>query len=693
MGLFSKTKTYVESTSVGLFTEATKTVKQVAISSVIQDRSISDDLLGAALNGLGRRSKQFYRYGRDHYTYGLPEGTVEVKSASGGAVEIVLQNVVDVSADVKFKVFDYADPTLFARDYLENTRGWDADTNVVSIPPFSTPKQVTLYSAEWKSNTQIKLFYFYDTVENIEEEIITVKPVNIEDKYYHVGYTTESSPNIVLYWFYRAKDELYETLNVDEAVTESKYFPVIPIRRDNVDLTSDSQKDTELYITSKRLLNKIRLSYKDIGRGVHESPDIDAVDHAYINMSIPLQTSRDSGKMYLYEHFLDLFNKQRYKKEHFDYWKTKGNLGEEPPINKIVIKEVEQGYPTVGSYHTEMGFLYIDRTSYPGNIGKKKTVTIDNEFIPVIVGKFMAVNQSHYIIKKQVTDTQVVEIRVVGLKHINYIYGSKSIDTSLEDSLTPDSDDFNVMVNIDILDKFNIHDQTDIMNDAARICFNSVERVKLKWYQTSIFKVIVIVVAAIITVLTYGADGGSIYAAAAAAVGATTFLAQLMVAIIINYLTSVLLSKIADVIGLKNAAILAFIYTIYSIYSGGGPVMTGDNLVAFVNGLNMASSLYLKGEYTELMNDYDQMKAEQVEEQTELDRLIEAYPQTFLDPFSFLDIGSSLESGLGESPSDYYENRIHSGNIGPVVFDEARKYVDVTLALPGVGDRIGLNIL
>lgn len=692
MGLFSKTKTYVESTSVGLFTEANKTVNQVALSSVIQDRSISDDLLGAALNGLGRRSKQFYRYGRDQYTYGLPEGSTEVKSASGGTVEIVLQSVVDVSADLKFKVFDYADPTLFARDYLENTRGWDADTNVVSNPPFSTPNQVTLYSAEWESNTQIKLFYFYDTVENIEEEIISVEPVSIEDKYYHVGYITESSPNVLLYWFYRAKDELYETLNVDEDVTESKYFPVIPIRRDNVDLTADSQKDTELYITSKRLLNKLRLNYRDIGRGVHESPDIDAVDHAYINMSVPLQTSSESGKMYLYEHFLDLFNKQRYKKEHFDYWKTKGNLGEEPPINKIVIKEVEQGYPTKGNYHTEMGFLYIDRLSYPGNIGKKKTVTIDNEINPIILRKFIAVNQSHYVIKKQVTDTQVVEIRVVGLKHINYIYGGKSIDTTLEDSLSSDNDDFNVMVNIGILDKFNIHDQTDIMNDAARICFNSVERVKLKWYQTSIFKVIVIVVAAIITVLSYG-GGSGVYGWAIGAVGATTFIAKLVVAILINYLTSVLLSKIADVIGLKNAAIIAFIYTIYSIYSGGGPVMTGDNLVAFVNGISMSSSLYLKGEYTELMNEYDQMKAEQEEEQTELDRLIEAYPQTFLDPFSFLDIGSSLESGLGESPSDYYENRIHSGNIGPVVFDEARKYVDVTLALPGVGDRIGLNIL
>lgn len=693
MGLFSKTKTYVESTTVPLFAETRGTITQTVMNATIQDRSISDDLITNSLNGLGRKSKTFYRYGRDTYTYGLPEGSMQVKHASNDAVQLVIKADLDSTAEVVFSIYDTADSSLFAREFLVNTREWDEDSNVISNPGFTTSNTVTLYSTEWVSSTQVRIYYLHDGIDNLESEVITVEPVDIEEGYYHVGYVTNDSPDVVQYWFYKASLGIYEVLNVVNTEFESRYFPVVPIIRDNVDLTDDSLKDTELYQTSKRLLNKMGLDFKDIGSGVQKNPDIDAVDHAYINVSAPIQSDNANVQKYLYEHFLDLYNNQEFDVEYFNNWEDSfaGRFGFNPFINKVTVKETENDSDEVGRFHTELGFLYITSETLDGVLGKVGTVTRETVIEDPITGRGYSAEKSYMLWNKQVTETQYRQLKVVGLKHINYIYKSKSIDTTLEDSLSTDNDDFNIMVNYDVLNKFNLNQKSDILNDTIRIILNSVERVKLKWYQTGIFKALVIVVFAVLTVL-YPPSGG-LYTSAIAALGATTFIAKLAIAILINSLVSVAIGKAIEIIGGKNFAILATIYAVYSLTTGKGPILTAENLVAFANGINLAAGAYLKGEYTELMNEYDQMKAEQEAQQAELDKLIEAYPQKYLDPFSFLDVGGELEEGLGESPEDYYTNRIHSGNIGAIAFDESRKYVEIMLSLPGVRDREGLNIL
>lgn len=690
MGLFSKTKTYVESASSAMFTEGRSSTTQSVYGAITQDRSISDDLLTNALNGLGRKARQYYRYGDESYTYGLPEGTQIVKSANATAINAVLISTVDKTAKVVFSAFDRADPELFAREHLINTRGYSLDTNEVTNPPFTTSNTVTLYSCEWLSSTQILIKYLYDTTLNLEEETITVPSVDIESFYYHVEYLTDTSPDINLYWFYKASLGTYETLNVNTNEFTSEYYPVVPIRRDNVDLTDPSLEDTDLYKTSKRLLNKLGIDMVKLGEGVSENPDIDAVDHAYVNISAPIQSDSKFVQEYLYAYFLDLYENQTYDK---DYYEAElGTSRNAPLLNRIIVSEEENGSPETGFFNTELVFSYIESSIITGSIGKVGEVTRDTVVQGSIDMIFYKAEASHMLWNKQISDTEYRQLKVVGLNHINNIYGSKSIDTTLEDSLSSDNDDFNIMVNKRIVESFPMHKQNDIINDTVRICFNSVERVKLKWYQTTIFKAIIIIVAAVITVMSQGADGGSLFAKAVLITGATTFVVQLAIAIIINTLLSVLITKLADVVGLKNAAILAAIYTVYSIASGSGPVMTGDNLVTLASGISMSSNLYLKDQYATLANEYDQMKAEQEAEQAELDKLVEALPSSLLDPMAFLQLDNHI-GFANESPEDYYNTRIHTGNIGTLAFEEISRYVESNTSLEGVTDRIALNIL
>jgi hypothetical protein len=694
MGLFSKTKTYVESTTVGLFAETRGTITQTVLNATVQDRSISDDLITNSLNGLGRKSKVFYRYGRDTYTYGLPEGSMEVKHASNDAVGIVIKSILDDTAEVVFSVYGIADSDMFAREFLVNTRQWDEESNVISNPSFTTTETVTLYTTEWLSNTQIRIFYLYDGEENLETEDITVEPVNIDKGYYHVGYVTDTSPDVVLYWFYEASEGTYETLNVIDTEYQSTYFPVVPIIRDNVDMTADSLKDTELYQTSKKLLDKMGIDFVKIGEGVQENPDIDAVDHAYINVSAPIQSDSKNVQKYLYEHFLDLYNKQEYDVEYFNNWED--SLGgftfaTNPFINRVIVKETENDSLEIGNFHTELGFLYITSETITGSLGKVGTVTRETVIKDPITGRGYSAETSYMLWNKQVNETQYRQLKVVGLKHVNYIYKSKHIDTSLEDSLSEDNDDFNIMVNYEILQKFNVNQKSDILNDTLRIVLNSVERIKLKWYQTSAFRVLVIIVAAVLTVLFPPASG--LYAWAIAATGATLFAIQLAIAILINSLLSIAVGKLVDVIGAENFAILELLYTIYAVSQGDFTTITADDVIFIANGIARAGQYYFQDAFAEVANEYDQMVAEQEADQAELDELVDALPIKFLDPLTLLNVGGNLLEYSSQSAEQYYTTSIHTGNIGTIAFQEASRYVEAQLKLPGVDDREGLNIL
>jgi len=234
--------------------------------------------------------------------------------------------------------------------------------------------------------------------------------------------------------------------------------------------------------------------------------------------------------------------------------------------------------------------------------------------------------------------------------------------------------------------------QTDVMNDSIRLCFNSIERVKLKWYQTGAFKVLIIIVAAVLTVLSSGLDGGSFISAAIAITGASAAATlNFVVAVLLAALANAAIGKLINVIGAKKFAILAVIYGIYQLSQGDFTVFTGELAIALVSNINQLASIYIMYESDSLLDEADQMKTDQEEQQAELDKLTEAYPiRNLLDPMAIVN---SSQFGTGsETPEEYYRLRIHTGNIGALAFSEIQNYVESNLRLEGITDRKGLDI-
>jgi len=661
MGLFSKKKTYVESTTVPIHEDIPDTVKQSVLTSIVQDRSVSDDLIANTLNGLGIKVKSFYRYGRDHFHHGLPEGNAEVKHANASAVKIVLDSIEGKPTVITFNVFSMADSYYFAIDQINQSK--------------------TFESSEWLSGTSIRIYYTDNSTQDV-----TVGAVDTTVRYYHVGYTVDGTQK---YFYYRYDDPTYESLLVTDTTKRSQYFPVVPFVRDNVDLSAPNTGDP-LYDTSKALCRRIGVDFDKIGAGIQQNPDIDAVDHAYMVIVAPLQSESVPTQEYLFEYFFEIAQDQLYDKSDYDNWYA-GLQEDTPPINVITVKETENGANGIGNYHIEFGFNYIETTTVTGSIGKPKTVTRSTVINPRGESDEYAYETSYMIWRKQITDTEYTEMRIVGLKHVNHVYGKYQIDSTLEDSLSDDNDDFNIPINIGILESMTLLRQTDVMNDSIRLCFNSIDVIKLKWYETSAFQALIVIVAAVITVWTAGA-GGYAMSWATAITGSTSIALNFAVAVIIVAAVNVGVGHLISALGMKKVAILQAIYTVYQIYQGDFSSMTADLAINLVSGIQQGFNFYINNESHDIMNEYDQLKAEQEGQQAELDELIEAFPTgVMLDPMAMLDFSTSLQSQY-ETPDQYYQTRIHTGNIGVLALNEIQHFVDTKLQLEGITNRNALDL-
>ena len=90
----------------------------------------------------------------------------------------------------------------------------------------------------------------------------------------------------------------------------------------------------------------------------------------------------------------------------------------------------------------------------------------------------------------------------------------------------------------------------------------------------------------------------------------------------------------------------------------------------------------MQGQMDDLLKDASDF-SKYIEEQTRL-----------LDTAQDLLEGNNLLSPFvifGESPDDYYNRTVHSGNIGVIGFEAVSSYVEVALTLPKLDETVGDN--
>lgn len=700
MGLFSKTKVFVESFSTPLIEDAPNLVQQSVLTSIRAERSISDDLIANTINGLGSNLKRFYRYGVEDYYYGVPSGTLNNEGASPTTVQNVIANEIGEDVLVDFSIYSTADGYYFSLDYLITTRGLNQATLVVSNPPSGAIGETVFSYAKIVSTNQIELTYTDSFLNEVTETYVYSGSINEEASYYHVGYfkydiNEEVDLSTIYYWFYSPSEGTYEVLEPYEQ-TDSTYFPVVPLRYKNTDFTVDD--DSPRYETSKKLLKQFNLNITDLGDAINENPDIGDIDHVYVMLGISPNTQVKAAQAYLYDFWKDKESVSPYNKIDHDQWLDRDvsyTDSTPPPINTLKVKE-----PDI-SYNVELGWLYIESTLQTGTIEPDAKIGSVNTEIIVRSPKaaqYYGYEDSSFIVRKQITETTYDEVEVRGLKHINYVYRSHTVDTTLANviSASQDEDDFSdgmfIPLDYRLVQDMRVVDRTDLVNEALRINFNCYVKQKLKWYQTGLFSALITIAAIAITIYTFGTTSAAMGAWLGFGAGVTATVVGAIALGVIMVGVRYGINYLADQVGVAAAVIFAIFTSIALGSIGGDTSSLMQTLMALQSGIDTGVTAYLDTALDDIRNSYDALQREINEYEEEMNEFYADSSAAFLvDPLSIPNTRAGLALP-NESAEQYYTTRIHLGNLAPIDKAHIENYVDNMISLEGVATHYGIKV-
>jgi len=679
MGLFSKKKkTYVSSVSYNLSQDTeTNYLQSVITNSILasQTGSLASDITGSYLNGQGMKLKNAYKYGRDHYSLGLPTSTVVTGDVAVDDVKPTIEAIAGKTVIISETYIGSPDYSFWVYQYLADHYGYDESTSTFANPPSGVPATGNTVDSDITSTGEVRVtitppsgsvvtFTFDVTIDNLKNYLYvpyrgvanpTVTSTTETRAYQdgdedgstststsvtNAGETTttqvtkttsvdeaKTTTTIVTtttvgvtgrmeYFIYQLGLGTYPALDALEATADlsSPYYPWVVMRDDNKDMTAAKYQDTDQYKTAKKLLTKAGLKMTELADAINSNGSIGDIDFAFVHFGIALNTQINESREYLFQFFRYLMGHQKYSKLDWENWytgykaysQTKAAAQSEystysiaqPGTNSVQIRYSKEYW-----YNVKISWQYINLTTTNEVIGNVGTVTVtcqkDDVEYTIYSDKADTIEQytvqaTPMIIKKQVSATQCEVLEIIGAQHDNKVYNGKSVTTSASSGVNGDDDgdsNFIVPLNRQVFEAMGIVDITQTCYDCMHITFNSYKTVKQKWYQTGIFKLVVIVIAIVITVLSWGtlSAPAAAVASAAAAAGATATgapIAGILTPGAVGVAVSMAMKIVAhyvspDLFAIFSVALLAYgAYAVGSNYAATGEFSASTSLAS-----------------------------------------------------------------------------------------------------------------
>lgn len=536
--------------------------------------------------------------------------------------------------------------------------------------------------------------------------ITTTTTVEIDDLLTTTTITTTVQTDVVSrkqYFLYEAGTGVYPELDniLERMVEDSAYYPVVPLRVHNVDQTDPANVPDEQFKTSKSLLRKLGLSFTDLGDKINENPDVAEIDHAFFVMGISLNSQHESSIEYLYEFFKYMALVSPSSKEDFTTWYenhvnvTDGSVPNTAPYipsNRVRLKQ--------GDYNITVAFQYSELVVVNGSIGPVGTVTremgvarpitVMNEFNRSVE---VSTDTAVLLFRKQITESTYEEVEVCGLEHINEIYKKHTYTTTAAESLDDlDNQGFIIPLCVNIAESLDIIPRTQMTYDCMFIVINSYHEQKVKWYQSSLFKLVLIAIAVITavyggiafveglnTAMAAAAEAGTSVAWAAASYVAT----QVAIGTAITYGVSVIARYVSPELMFIAAALmmgygLASEYMVSGASSAQGLPYAAE-LMAVVPAVIKGTNMTLQKSLEKSMEEMEKLTA--TYEQT-MDELEKNMDKLNANPnISIQDMMDTTAMNLFETTQQFFGRTLQM-NPGVLTLDTIRGYVDYALTLP-----------
>ncbi|AUV61829.1 hypothetical protein HWB52_gp14 [Pseudomonas phage Littlefix] len=661
-----------------------------------------------AVNEGGAISPRYYRFGPMnslHYgwtwlvnthQYNTLTNEIEALSATTG-FKCYLK---DMRATYTQESYDFMVQT-FDMGVLEQLgpspqSGWTPSKPYTALKPLGigayAPQPAYEVSATAVEDYVTVTYEFVDADGNFVERGLTVPIEGIAEQgdYHQVRYTRADGKDAFFTYLngagtYPALDAIYQ-LELGEGFGE--YYPWIYFRiRDQI---VSERFMPEIYKSCKGYAKFLGVNYDQMLEAVEADPDVAQVAQCILQLGVHPGDQHKACIEYLFKHFTLMHENSLSQIQIAD------NLNEKFQAFSTSPSQIQ--YISDNAFGQTLQYSGITKKRIPGSIGKVGTYTSTYGVVPITAQNFMKITptgtamavqsngQPAYIYRRQVLDSMYEEIAVYGLRidynvHYKKGFGAQGTDPEL---LIP--------VDRNIMRTISVPNREQLVCRAMHMLVNTVQVIKTEWYQSGIFKWVMIIVAVVITVFSAGTAWQTIVAAAAISTTALviTIISMILNAIIIQLAIKLFVKKFGPEIGFI-AAVAAMAYGAYTGFGAPANSTWGESLIAIGNGLARQSTAAM-GKMVEDIQ--DEIMEFQEYTSGQFDSLKEQRDQLGLNPqFQGLDgldlIALVPDTIFGESPQDYYSRTVHSGNIGASSYELVEYYHTYALQLPKLTDVEG----
>lgn len=530
------------------------------------------------------------------------------------------------------------------------------------------------------------------------------------------------------------------------------FFPFIPIRIDNQFISSSAWKPETYPHVVKAMKKSVKGSFDDIVADIADNPSIGNIDYAYASFGVSLNTQENSCKRYIYELFHEIIFGQSmgadvlgdwqtaYAAAHasvlaFEEWRlAQGDEGN--PLNGVFpppaiipypnppeyALRVESGTRTDLNYFMQMYWRAVDESvgSGLGKPGAKRGELwfekVGTDVYPqwiYVDGVYMPgapLELEHLRLWWQFEDASWKRLDIYGLSHINKIYGSKIVEISAFQALDDtDESGFLVPLHQEIYKRTPIVHSTQMSTACCYLVFNCYEVNKEKWYQTAVFKILIVIAVIVITVITAGAAGPAGVGLLGANLAVGTALgavgtAAVFVGAIANAVAAMILTQIISVVsvsafGPKVGAIVSVVVGVLALQVGSAiasgasmattltNMMSVDSLMSLTSATADGYAKFVQANAQELVQQAQQIMATT---QTELQEIEKKRSEMFANPNQMILDTLTLTDATVASPletsSVFLERTLMTGmDISGISLDILSNFASITLSteLPG----------
>lgn len=532
-------------------------------------------------------------------------------------------------------------------------------------------------------------------------------------------------------------------------VSLGSFFPSIPIRLNNR-FISENYYAGILPWVKKAVRRATNSTFEKLVDRIADNPSLGDIDYAYIVFGASLNTPENAAKQYLYEFFSQastvggsvsitaFLEKYRAALASWDAWviwyglnrsavdENGQTINSLPEPVRLPLPNMPTNFIRIRSsqnYNIGISYSGIDETVHPGkyspNAKLQSLRVYKGRRIPLYAyrqrwssddssssewEKVVVSNHETVVIEWQHTADSYRRLVISDLMHRNYVYDGKAVWISGWEALSDlDESGFIVPLQDEILRRMPLPVSTQLCTASTYLMFNCYQVVKQKWYQTGIFKLVVVIVAIAISIYTGGASAGAsggllgsnaVVGAAIGFTGTAAIVAGAIAnAVVAMVATQVISAGAKALFGDKLGSIIGAIASLAAVSIGTsmangqgfsmsfGNMLKAENIFQLTSAIGNGVSGYIQASTAEIQNQTAQVLDEYKEQSKAIaERFMEEFGSTgFIDPLAVV----GLVPFKLEDPAVFLERTLMTGtDIADISQNMLDNFTDLTLSLP-----------